>query len=234
MLEEYEKAALVKRAQAEGVDLAELEIYINFILQRRKKEIDKERNELVQKKAQEKKEALGPVCPSCGKQVPPMTLKCDCGYEFTKVEACSSAQLLAEKIEEINYEEHLSRSQREEKIRNAIETLPVPNTKEDILELLSMGASNLQSKVSFINTHKGRLLTYIVASVVSFGWFLIYALYAGLFTKLDETDGVIREKRQNAWRQKCNQILLKGRSLRGDADFQRQLDYYEQLINKNK
>lgn len=35
VLEDFEKAALIKRAQAEGVDLAELEIYINSILQKR-------------------------------------------------------------------------------------------------------------------------------------------------------------------------------------------------------
>lgn len=43
MLEDYEKAALVKRAQAEGADLTELEIYINSILQKRKREADKEK-----------------------------------------------------------------------------------------------------------------------------------------------------------------------------------------------
>ena len=42
VLEEYEKAALVKRAQNEGVDLTELEIYIQSILQRRKRELAKE------------------------------------------------------------------------------------------------------------------------------------------------------------------------------------------------
>ena len=35
VLEEYEKAAIVKRAKSEGVDLTELEIYINSILQKR-------------------------------------------------------------------------------------------------------------------------------------------------------------------------------------------------------
>ena len=35
ILEDNEKAALVKRAQKEGVDLDELEIYITSILQRR-------------------------------------------------------------------------------------------------------------------------------------------------------------------------------------------------------
>lgn len=232
VLEEYEKAALVKRAQAEGVDLTELEIYINSILQKRQKEIDKERNEQVQKKAQEKKEAIGPVCPKCGKQVPPMTLKCECGYEFTKAEANTSAQLLAEKIDLINLDVMLPRSEREEQIRQAIEMLPVPNTKEDILELLAMGASNLQNKVSFFNTFKGRTILYVLASIFSGGWFAIYAIYAGVFKNINETDGVIQEKRQITWRQKCNQVLLKGRSLRGDSDFQRQLDYYEQLINK--
>ena len=47
VLEDYEKAALVKRAQAEGVDLAELEIYINSILQRRQKELEKEFKRIV-------------------------------------------------------------------------------------------------------------------------------------------------------------------------------------------
>ena len=42
VLEDYEKAALVKRAIAEGVDIAELEIYINSILQKRQKEAKKE------------------------------------------------------------------------------------------------------------------------------------------------------------------------------------------------
>ena len=67
VLEEYEKAALVKRAQAEGVDLTELEIYINSILQRRKKERSKAeeaRQEIIDKK---KKEAYGRVCLNCGK-----------------------------------------------------------------------------------------------------------------------------------------------------------------------
>ena len=98
VLEEYEKAALVKRAQAEGVDLTELEIYINSILQRRKKErtkAEEARQEIIDKK---KKEAYGRVCPNCGKQVNSMTLKCDCGYEFTNTAVRSSVQILADKI----------------------------------------------------------------------------------------------------------------------------------------
>lgn len=41
ILEDYEKEALIKRAQKEGVDLTELEIYINSLLQKRKRELKK-------------------------------------------------------------------------------------------------------------------------------------------------------------------------------------------------
>lgn len=43
ILEPYEKEALVKRAKAEGVDLTELEIYINSILQKRKRNMTRKK-----------------------------------------------------------------------------------------------------------------------------------------------------------------------------------------------
>ena len=45
---------MVKRAQAEGVDLTELEIYINSILQKRKRELELEKAARFEQKAQEK------------------------------------------------------------------------------------------------------------------------------------------------------------------------------------
>ena len=144
VLEEYEKAALVKRAQAEGVDLTEMEIYINSILQKRQKEFDKEKKAKIEKIVQEKKEAFGRVCPSCGKQVSSMTLKCECGFEFTTAQSSSSAQLLLEKIEKINLTYPSDMNEREKQICDTIELFPVPNTKEDILEFLSMAVSILK------------------------------------------------------------------------------------------
>lgn len=38
------------------------------------------------------------------------------------------------------------------------------------------------------------------------------------------------EKLKKAWREKFEQVMLKGRSLRGDAEFTQQLDYYESLL----
>ena len=93
VLEEYEKAALVKRAQNEGVDITELEIYINSLLQRRSRELENEKKAKREQAEKEKREAFGRKCPNCGAQVPPLTLVCDCGYEFTKGSHVSSIQL---------------------------------------------------------------------------------------------------------------------------------------------
>ena len=41
VLEEHEKAAIIKRAEREGVDIAELEIYINSLLQKRARELER-------------------------------------------------------------------------------------------------------------------------------------------------------------------------------------------------
>lgn len=157
ILTDQEKAAIIKRAKAEGEDIDEVEIYIDSLLQKRQKELNnyavkkqaktssmdelkklidaamtdgiitsKEREVITKKAAalgmdadevdvyldaeiqnteqaadMAKRDKIGPVCPQCGKQVPPLTLKCDCGYEFTTNHQISSVQILSEKIEKI-------------------------------------------------------------------------------------------------------------------------------------
>ena len=255
VLEEYEKAALVKRAQAEGVDLTELEIYINSILQRRKKErtkAEEARQEIIDKK---KEEAYGRVCPNCGKQVNSMTLKCDCGYEFTNTAVRSSVEILADKIEKITNEASRIRDEedREKKktkeIVDVITIHPVPNTKEDIIEFCAMAISNSKTRGGLWGTILGRIKILAVIAVI--GAILAYiivddpemksmapviviigtAFYGGIACTSIDQDTIRSNKIANAWRAKFEQVLIKGRSLRGDAEFTRQLDYFESLIN---
>ena len=40
------------------------------------------------------------------------------------------------------------------------------------------------------------------------------------------------EKLKQAWRAKSEQVLLKGRSLRGDPQFTQKLDYFENLLRE--
>lgn len=261
VLEEYEKAALVKRAQAEGVDLTELEIYINSILQRRKRErtkAEEARQEIIDKK---KKEAYGRVCPNCGKQVNSMTLKCDCGYEFTNNAVRSSVQILADKIEKITNEaSKISNEEDREKkktkeIVDVITIYPVPNTKEDIIEFCAMAISNSKTRGGLWGTTLGRIKIFAAIAVIgailaficmifsgedaedalgSSGGFIVFTGIVGLLFSFEIDQDTIRSNKiANAWRAKFEQVLIKGRSLRGDAEFTRQLDYFEGLINND-
>lgn len=264
ILEDYEKAALVKRAEAEGVDLAELEIYINSILQRRKRELAKEQDAKQEIFDQKKKEAFGRTCPNCGKQVPPLTLKCDCGYEFTANHQISSVQILSEKIEKIlekplpNNDEKRKEEieNRDQQIREIISVFPVPNLKEDIIEFLSLSLQKSKRKGGFLGSMMNRFLIVAIITIIivvvcvikainaededAMLWPLLAIFYLGggaagagsvLAMKVD-IETIRWNKNADVWRAKFDQVLIKGRSLRGDPEFTQQLDYYENLLNK--
>lgn len=165
ILEPYEKEALVKRAKAEGVDLTELEIYINSILQKKKKEHDEKEEARQEQIDRDKRAAFGRVCPNCGKQVPPMTLKCECGYEFSKDNAGRRAvEVLSSKINEIKTKElksSLIDKDLDEYARVTCEVIrnaPIPSTKEDVIDFLALSLSNSKKKGGLLGTSKGRFI----------------------------------------------------------------------------
>ena len=257
-LEDNEKAALVRRAEREGVDLAELEIYINSLLQKRARELESQESAKRKKYEKEKKEAIGPVCPKCGAQVTPLTLKCECGYEFTNQKQVSSVQVLLEKIEKIQ----LGNREKEEKNQIIIDTIkmfPVPNAKEDIIEFLALAVANSKQKGGLWGTNSGRIKICCIIVAIGFifgflletgfgmgeailsGIFFAGVIFIGLllgymilFPLFDTVfNDIIRENKvAKAWRSKFDQIIVKARSLRGDEDFKKQLDYYEEIINR--
>lgn len=265
VLEEYEKAALVKRATAEGVDLAELEIYINSILQKRQRELNEKKNAEFAQAEQKKKEAIGKVCPKCGKQVTPLTLVCECGFEFTNSKSESSVHRLSEQINKINDKFKNNDQERTLQVMDAINLFPVPNTKEDIIEFLALSASSSKLQGGFLGSIRNRAILAISLVIVIFclfapeGWgynplerwvncisggffygagiyntIILLATIAGSywFVCKYDIDTLRRNKIAAVWHAKFDQVLMKGRSLRGDAEFSQQLDYYENLLNK--
>ena len=258
ILEDYEKAALVKRAEAEGVDLAELEIYINSILQRRKRELAKEQDAKQEIIDQKKKEAFGRTCPNCGKQVPPLTLKCDCGYEFTNNHQISSVKILSEKIEKIlekplpndDVEREEAIKNRDQQIREIISVFPVPNSKEDIIEFLSLSLPKSRRKGGFLGSMMNRYLIVAIISIIivvgceikaiideddmlwPLGLVIPVAVIGSFIAKEVDIETIRWNKNADVWRAKFDQVLLKGRSLRGDSEFTQQLDYYENLLRE--
>lgn len=260
VLEEHEKMALVKRATAEGVDLAELEIYINSILQRRQRELNQAAEARKEQREQERKEAFGRVCPNCGKQVPPMTLKCTCGFEFAGSSKVSSTiQVLSNKIEAINMRPSTEKSdglfarrrneyKKTREIADIINMCPVPNTKEDIIEFLTLACVNGKRKWGLFGTFIGRLMILIPVIIViclivfftggrhagdeAMNWGILLTIIAFIFSYTFSFDTLCWNKRADAWREKLQQVILKGRSMRGDSEFQKQLDYYENAIKQ--
>jgi len=248
-LEEYEKEALVKRAQKEGMDLVELEIYINAELQRRKREL-KEKNEALDAQYEkEQKEAIGPVCPKCGKQVPPLTLVCECGYEFVKAKKESKVAILLNEINETK-----ENKKGIDKILGMIAAFEVPNTKEDIVEFLSTAVPKARGgKKKLVTWAQAEPLCVVVCiglfiiGVLLSSWiggigfwfigalvggglgFIVATIIINCFTYYPNS---VEFKVAQAWRNKFEEVMLKARTLKGDPEFTRQLDYYENMLNK--
>lgn len=320
ILTDQEKAAIIKRAKAEGEDIDEVEIYIDSLLQKRQKELNnsavkkqaktssmdelkklidaamadgiitsKEREVITRKAAAlgmdadevdvyldaeiqkaelaadvAKRDKIGPVCPQCGKQVPPLTLKCDCGYEFTTNHQISSVQILSEKIEKIlekplpndDKERKEEIENRDQQIREIISVFPVPNSKEDIIEFLSLSLPKSRRKGGFLGSMMNRFLIVAIITIIivvvcvikainakdddAMAWPLVALIYLGggaagagswLAKKVD-IETIRWNKNADVWRSKFDEVLLKGRSLRGDPEFTQQLDYYENLLSE--
>lgn len=320
ILTDQEKAAIIKRAKAEGEDIDEVEIYIDSLLQKRQKELNnsdvkrkantsamdelkklidaamadgiitsKEREVITRKAAAlgmdadevdvyldaeiqkaelaadvAKRDKIGPVCPQCGKQVPPLTLKCDCGYEFTTNHQISSVQILSEKIEKIlekplpNDDEKRKEEieNRDQQIREIISVFPVPNSKEDIIEFLSLSLPKSRRKGGFLGSMMNRFLIVAIITIIivvvcvikainaetrdAMEWPLAAMISLGggaagagsLLAKNVDIETIRWNKNADVWRAKFDEVLLKGRSLRGDSEFTQQLDYYENLLSE--
>lgn len=238
-LTDFEKNALVKRARAEGVDLDELEIYITSLQQKHARERNEQNEEMDRLYRQKKAEAYGRVCPDCGKQLPPLALTCECGYEFTVAKANSSIEKLLDKLSSVELTDiegyTVRQSSSPEKERDnliadkkitIISLSPVPNTKEDIIEFLVTSVSEATKSIGFFAKKSNRVCLYIILAFIPiYGWFAIVYL-------ITQKNFGVEEKIRKAWIAKTKQVLMKGRSLRSDKEFTQQLNYFEGLLKK--
>jgi hypothetical protein len=149
MLTEKEKQVLFKKAQAQGIDLDEFEI----ILDARLVELEKAEKAKAAAAAP-KSNKLGDVkkCPNCGAIVQSYLGACpECGYGFEDISANLTSRKLAEKLDKvakewddkINAEKNDDRQWelskgKEQALAQAIMTIPLPNTKADLFEFMTM------------------------------------------------------------------------------------------------
>lgn len=261
VLTDQEKQAILKRAESEGEDINEVDIYIQSLMQKADQERKLKEDEKDKQIEKERKKELGRVCPKCGKYVPPLTIKCECGFEFHEIQkGKTSAQDLSDKIDVIlsspidmdPSKRDDSIKLRESKICDTISIHPVPNTKEDIVDFLSLTLSHSKIRGGFLfGTVLGRLCVVTIISLIIlliglitsprdledflYGAGFTLALGGGwiVFLSIAIPDNLlIMNRRAKVWREKFREVMLKGRSLRGDLEFQKQLDFFENKFKK--
>lgn len=150
---------LTKRAVAEGIDPDEFELIINSrIVQKQKMMMSVAAPPLPTQPIHEPittNQKIGGInkCPSCGAVVETGNISCvKCGHTFVNMEGNNSVQRFANMIREIEGRHQtggegsasivngltkgLGMSSRKNEICSAIDTFPIPNSKEDLLEFL--------------------------------------------------------------------------------------------------
>lgn len=163
VLTEKEKQILFRKAQSMGIDLDEFEM----VLDARLFNLQKVQKQQTLASSAPKSDKYGDVkkCPACGALIESFTTRCpECGHEFSNIAANSSIQKLFEMLNQAESETSINQKNRprklgflrdlllgeddeddednEERILNKkktiIQNFPIPNTKDDILEFLSL------------------------------------------------------------------------------------------------
>lgn len=169
-LTEKEKQVLFKKAEALGVDLDEFEMVLEAKLYEKQESMKSEKTETT---AAPKSDKFGDVkkCPACGSMVQSFQTKCiDCGHEFSNIEANTSVNKLFEMLadaENERKEEGMSVGKViggmfakaygvggvGDKVNNKkisiIKNFPIPTSKNDILEFLSLAVPNAKKTGNF-------------------------------------------------------------------------------------
>jgi len=165
LINDYERQTIVEKGLALGISRNEIEMILT-------NKID-EKSKLLAQTAAPKSDKFGDIkkCPACGSMIQSFTAICaDCGHTFSNINAVSSVTKLHEQLLNVESEERnrpvemgwmeklqgnsaANDMQLEERIKkrkaSVVSSFPVPNTKEDILEFLSIAVPEVGKKPNF-------------------------------------------------------------------------------------
>lgn len=172
VLTEKEKQILFKNAQAMGVDLDEFEMVLDAKLFEKKKEMEKEQAKAQpQVSSAPKSNKFGDVrkCPQCGAVVQAMQAVCpECGHNFSGIEANASFSNLMRMLDSVECQRNDNtglgifsaygkligesiglKNKIDNRKMDIIKNYPIPTTKEDLMEFLSMSIPNAKKVGNF-------------------------------------------------------------------------------------
>ena len=167
---EKERNVILKKATELGFDIDELEIILDGKL-----------HQIQAAQTKPTKEKFGTIktCPACGASIKSMSLSCnDCGIDFSNSAANNTIQKLEAKIEfeRDSYKRRkISKGDSEfiagidfdkNELPRIIKNYPIPNTKEDLMEVLSFMSSKVISSTDTeneeINAYHAKALEIII------------------------------------------------------------------------
>ena len=162
-----ERGVLHKKAEKEGIDLDEIDVYVDGLIAEMKVKNASVQAPPVATPSQPKSAKWGDLnkCPQCGAVVMAGSARCEeCGYAYRNIEAVSSVEKFSNMLAQIEKEEGpdddlfgsflsmAGMSKRDKRLSTAIQNFPIPNAKEDLMEFLmflkpktSMNAGNSQT-----------------------------------------------------------------------------------------
>ncbi|MDO9153243.1 MAG: hypothetical protein Q7U47_05975 [Paludibacter sp.] len=220
-LTEKEKQILFKKAEEEGIDLDEFEMVLDAKLHEKKQSM---KESVAPTTAAPKSDKFGDVkkCPACGAMIQSFQTKCsDCGHEFRNIESANSIKEFFrdyQKIEDsvnvtktggifgfIDDSEGKRQKQVFTKKQEFIMHFPISNSKEDIVEFLSMAFPLAQPA-------KKGVLGFMKNVSAKFG---------------DDDKKNWNHLIAGVWMQKCEQIIMKAKfSMKDDKKTLEQIEYY--------
>lgn len=169
-LTEKEKQILFKKAESFGVDLDEFEMVLEAKLFEKQQSNKKVETPV---SAAPKSDKFGDVkkCPACGAMVQSFSAKCtDCGHDFSNVEANASVQKLFKMLNDVENERKEDGMSVGKAIggmfakayglgggdkvlskkKTIISNFPIPTSKDDILEFLSLSVPMAKTQGNFL------------------------------------------------------------------------------------
>lgn len=216
-LTEKEKQVLFKKAESLGVDLDEFEMVLEARLFEKQKENKSTENTAT---ASPQSDKFGDIkkCPACGAIVQSFQTKCtECGYEFSNIGSNSSITKLFKMLDEVESARNTQSAGHmladafffgmgnriDFRKKEIIKNFPVPTTKEDILEFLSLAVPNARKM--------GNFFTVIWADP----------------SKIKMSHNAFVP----VWKAKCEQIIMKARfSMKEDKETLAQINEYAKQL----
>jgi hypothetical protein len=209
---EKERAIVLRKAEALGLDKDEVEMILDGRIALQKKQ-----DNLNQQKPLSNKEGDLKKCPSCGSGVISFSTKCeDCGHEFRNISSSNTIQKLFTMLNDLegnrdddkpNLMDGLGnifgqafgmKDKIESQKKELIANFPVPNTKEDIIEFLALALPKTKKM--------------------------------GFFT----SDGFTRKAHNEMaaiWEGKCHQIIMKARfAMKEDKSTLAEIEQYAKQL----